>query len=143
LSIDGLVWLVGDDTSAPDADRVDQGLDAFNRALPALALVRPLCCSGRLTSGQCVGGALARTWGAACELQQLWVDEPWRGRGLGSELVRLVEAEARARGCVSVYLDTFSFQAPGFFRRLGYVTALTIEGFPEGITKFLMTKRLA
>jgi ribosomal protein S18 acetylase RimI-like enzyme len=136
------MWLTGDE-AAGDSTTVDQGLDTFNRALPALAQVQPMCCSVRLASGRCVGGALARTWGAACELQQLWVDEPWRGRRLGSRLVAQVEAEARTRGCVSVYLDTFSFQAPGFYRRLGYVTALTIEGFPEGITKFLMTKRLA
>ncbi len=137
-----LTWLSSDDKTAPDAAAIDAGLDAFNHALPALAHVRPLCCSVRLGSERCIGGALARSWGGGCELQQLWVDAGWRGKGLGSRLVGMVEAEAKARGCWLLYLDTFSFQAPDFYRRLGYATACTIDGFPDGIVKFLMTKRL-
>ena len=57
-------------------------------------------------------------------------------------MVGQVEAEARARDGTLVYLDTFTFQAPDFYRRLGYTVATTIEGFPDGIIKFLMTKRL-
>src|SRR5688572_13057878 len=94
-----LVWLSSNDNAAPDAAVIDAGLDAFNHDLPALAQVRPLCCSVRLDGGPCIGGALARSWGVACELQQLWVDAAWRGKGLGSRLVAMVEAEARARGC--------------------------------------------
>ena len=137
-----LVWLTGDDKAAPDAAVIDAGLDAFNHDLPALAQVRPLCCSVRLGSGHCIGGALARSWGGACELQQLWVDAAWRGKGLGSRLVGLVEAEAMARGCGLVYLDTFTFQAPEFYRRLGYGVLGTIEGFPDSMAKFIMSKRL-
>lgn len=40
------------------------------------------------------------------------------------------------------YLDTFSFQAPEFYRRCGYATALRIDGFADGIAKHLMVKRL-
>jgi ribosomal protein S18 acetylase RimI-like enzyme len=97
----------------------------------------------RLPTGRCIGGGSARSWGAACELQQLWVDTEWRHRGLGSRLVANVEAEARARGCTLIYLETFTFQAPNFYARLGYEVAATLAGFPDGITKFLMTKRLA
>jgi len=47
----------------------------------------------------------------------------------------------RARRTV-VYLDTFSFQAPEFYRRCGYAVALRIDGFPDGIAKHLMVKHL-
>ena len=46
-----------------------------------------------------VGGALARWWGTACELQQLWVDEMYRRRGIGADFVRLVERHAIEQGC--------------------------------------------
>ena len=111
--------------------------------MPALAQVRPLCCSVRLDTGRCVGGALARSWGEACELQQLWVSAEWRGKGLGSRLVGQVEAGAKERGCGLIYLDTFTFQAPEFYARLGYGIACTIAGFPEGVAKFIMTKQLS
>jgi GNAT superfamily N-acetyltransferase len=141
--MDQLVWLTSDDKTAPDAAVIDAGLDAFNHDLPSLAQVRPLCCSVRLGSGRCIGGALARSWGEACELQQLWVDVEWRGKGLGSRLMGLVEAEAKARGCGLVYLDTFTFQAPEFYARLGYGVVCRIEGFPDGMAKLVMSKPLA
>ena len=143
MSADGLVWLCTDDRTLPDVEAIDQGLDAFNRALPALAQVRFLCCSVRLASGGCIGGAVARSWGEVCELRQLWVDERWRRGGLGSGLVGRVEAEARARDCRLVQLDTFSFQAPEFYRRLGYTTVWTVAGFPDGIERHYLVKRLA
>jgi ribosomal protein S18 acetylase RimI-like enzyme len=141
-SLTHLTWETSGDPARADVEAVHAGLDGFNRSAADLAAVRPLGCFARLSSGRCVGGAIARTWGGCCEITQLWVDEAHRARGLGSRLVRLVEDEARARGCSLVYLDTFSFQAPGFYRRLGYEVACAVEGFPDGITKFLMRKRL-
>ncbi len=72
----------------------------------------------------------------------LWVSKDLRGRGLGSRLVALFEAEARKRGCRLVYLDTFSFQAPEFYAKRGYETACRFDGFPGGMSKFVMRKGL-
>ena len=79
-----------------------------------------------------LGGALARWWGTACELQQIWVDEALRRRGIGASLMQQVEATAIEHGCHLIYLDTFSFQAPEFYYRLGYQTACRFDGFPDG-----------
>ena len=64
------------------------------------------------------------------------------GQGPGQPARRAGRGEARARGCGLVYLDTFTFQAPEFYRRLGYGTLCTIEGFPDQMAKFIMSKRL-
>jgi len=40
----------------------------------------------------------------------------------------MAEAEARKRGCSNATLNTFSFQAPEFYRKLGYRIVATIEG---------------
>lgn len=138
-------WILRDDTTAADRDAaavVDAGLDGFNRAAAALREVRPLAAYARSDAGTVVGGLLGRTWGECAELQQLWVDDGWRGRGLGTALVGRFEAMARERGCRLAYLDTFSFQAPDFYRRLGWTTAHTIAGYAPGIERHSMTKRL-
>ena len=50
----------------------------------------------------------------------LWVSEALRGQGFGQRLVEMAERRATERGCRHVFLDTFSFQAPGFYEKLGY-----------------------
>jgi hypothetical protein len=54
----------------------------------------------------------------------------------------MVEAEARARACVLLYLDTFTFQAPAFYLKLGYDIACEFKGFPNNVSKFVMRKNL-
>jgi len=57
-------------------------------------------------------------------------------------LLRSAEAEALARGCKRVVLATHSFQAPGFYERLGYERKYTIEGRPEGHADIIYVKVL-
>ena len=57
-------------------------------------------------------------------------------------MVAAAEAEARKRGIRNVYLDTFSFQAPGFYKKLGYREFGKLKDFPPGHTRHWMTKAL-
>ena len=140
--MDSLIWEQTDSPARADAAMVDAGLDAFNASAADLDAVRPLACFARRADGTLVGGAIARTWGACCEIQQLWVDEAHRRQGIGRRLVGMVEAEARARGCTLLYLETFSFQCPDLYRALGFEIACAFEGFPDGIVKYTMRKAI-
>lgn len=117
---------------------VDEGLDRHNLAAAPLAEVRPLAAFATDAEAQVVGGAVGRTWGQCCELQQLWVAPQVRSAGVGSRLLREFEADARGRGCSIFYLTTLSFQAPEFYRKHGYVVLARITGYPHGIVKYLM-----
>jgi ribosomal protein S18 acetylase RimI-like enzyme len=125
-----------------EAALIDGGLDAFNAAAAPLHEVRPLACAARLADGRVVGGAIGRTWGRCAELQQLWVDPARRGQGWGRRLVRDFEAAAVQRGCSVVFLDTFSFQAPGLYRALGYEERHAEQAYPHGIVKYHMVRVL-
>jgi GNAT superfamily N-acetyltransferase len=121
---------------------VDSGLGESNQAAaPQLADVRALAAFVRDAGGGVVGGAIGRTWGECCELQQLWVRPDLRGSGLGSALMRRFEAGAAARGCTTYYLETWSFQARPFYERFGYTVAHELGGFAPGMAKFLMVRR--
>jgi GNAT superfamily N-acetyltransferase len=74
-------------------------------------------------------------------IELLFVPEDLRGLGLGSQLVTQAEEQGRARGCVGAWLDTFSFQARGFYERLGYSLAGTIPDHPLGEARYFMIKR--
>lgn len=121
---------------------VDEGLGRFNEEAAPLHEVRPLACFAHDDAGAVVGGAVGRRWGRACELQQLWVAPALRRQGLGGQLVRAFEAQARQHGCDLCYLDTFTFQAPSFYRRLGYSIDAQRAGFPQAILKFHLSRRL-
>lgn len=138
-----LVFSVHDQVPPEDAAAVDAGLDAANIAAAAsLRDVRRLAAMAHAADGQPVGGAVGRTWGECCELQQLWVSAAHRHQGVGSRLLRDFESQARARGCTLVYLDTFSFQAPEFYKAHGYEVAFEVRGYTQGVVKHTMTKRL-
>ena len=130
--------------SAPPADlaAVDAGIGAFNRRQHELDRVRPLAVFARDGGGAVAGGAVGRSWGECCELQQLWVRDAERGHGVGRQLMTLFEHEAARRGCRLVYLDSFSFQAPDFYRKLGYAVVLETRGFTGGIVRFTLHKAL-
>ena len=65
-----------------------------------------------------------------------------RGAGLGRQVMALAEAEARKRGCIGIWLDTFTFQAPGFYAKLGFEEFGRISGFPPGHDRLFLLKRL-
>lgn len=119
-------------------------LVAFNEAAAGPSGFRPLQVQVRdPATGEVVGGLTGRTSYGWLFVEHLFVPGSLRGSGIGSELMARAEAEARARGCVGVWLDTFAFQARGFYERLGYRVFGTIEGYPPGHARFFLEKRLA
>ena len=71
-----------------------------------------------------------------------WVDEKFRGRGFGSKIMQTAEKEACRRGVKNVYVDTFSFQAPRFYKKLGYREFGRLKGFPAGHMRIWLSKAL-
>jgi ribosomal protein S18 acetylase RimI-like enzyme len=135
-------YTVHDDLPEPGTSIVDNGLGDANEAAAPLHEVAPLSCFAHDDQGRVVGGAVGRTWGQCCELQQLWVEPALRAQGIGTRLVREFEQRAIARGCRTFYLETFSFQAPSLYRSLGYSARLEIAGFAPGIVKYVMVREL-
>ena len=68
--------------------------------------------------------------------------EALRGRGHGRALLAVAERWALERGCRDAFLDTFSFQAPEFYRKLGWEVFGTLEDHPPGHTHYFLRKRL-
>jgi ribosomal protein S18 acetylase RimI-like enzyme len=96
----------------------------------------------RDANGRCVAGALGHTWGGTCEIKTLWVDAPLRHSGLGRALMLRAIAEAERRGCTQVLLSTHSFQAPGFYAKLGFSEVSRVENYPRGHAQILLVKAL-
>jgi GNAT superfamily N-acetyltransferase len=89
-----------------------------------------------------VAGITGWTWAQACEIRGLWVHPSLRGQGYGRDLLESAEQEARARGCQVIMLDSYSFQAPGFYQKYGYELVYQLKDFPPGHQNNLLVKRL-
>ncbi len=60
----------------------------------------------------------------------VWVREDARQSGWGGRLLDAAERVARDRGCERVHVSSFTFQAPEFYARHGYVEVGRTEALP-------------
>jgi GNAT superfamily N-acetyltransferase len=89
-----------------------------------------------------VGGIVGEVWTAVLFIQFFWLEQRFRGKGFGTKLIKAIEREAKRFGATHSYVDTMSFQAPGFYRRCGYRKFGSIKGYPRGVTRHWFTKVL-
>ena len=94
-------------------------------------------------TGTPVGGLTARIGYSRMFVELLYVPDTLRGQGLGEQLMRQAEALARESGCTGIWLDTFSFQAPGFYKKLGYDEFGILTDYPPGFTRHYLHKTLS
>ena len=116
-------------------------LVAYNNQAAGKANFQPLAIKVR-ERGKIVGGLVGQTFWDWLFVELLWVSAEKRGKGLGKALLQKAEAEARKRGARNVYLNTYSFQAPGFYRKLGYRQFGELKDFPAGHKHHWLTKAL-
>jgi GNAT superfamily N-acetyltransferase len=130
---------------APD-DRdytvVGKGLHAYNIQHAGETGRRPLCLFLHAPGGEVVGGLVGSTYWDWFYIDLFWLREDVRGQGHGHRLIEMAEDEARKRGAHSVYLDTFSFQAPDFYRDHGYEVFGELTEFPRGHRRYFFKKAL-
>ncbi|GIN63802.1 N-acetyltransferase [Robertmurraya siralis] len=91
--------------------------------------------------GHIFGGISGNTKLQSLFIQFLWVDESIQGKGFGRKLIKVAENFAVERKCRLIKVDTFSFQAPDFYKSLGFEVYGTIENFPEGHNHYFLYKR--
>ena len=94
------------------------------------------------TTGRLLGGLWGRTSWDWLLIELLYVARAWRGAGWGKRLVRAAEEEAIRRQCRSVWVDLYSFQAPGFYERLGYRVFGALDDYPAGHRRFFLQRKL-
>ncbi len=79
-----------------------------------------------------LGGVIVTFLWNGMEINTLWVDESLRDKGYGTKLMEMVEEEAVKRGCTIAYTNTFTWQAPEFYTKLGYNLYGKLDNFPPG-----------
>lgn len=92
--------------------------------------------------GKVVGGLKGDTFWGWLYVDMLFVPEEHRGKGYGEKLMKMAEAYAKKQKCHSAELMTHDFQAPGFYKKLGYKVVGQLKDLPKGHIRYLMFKSL-
>jgi GNAT superfamily N-acetyltransferase len=132
------------DQPAPELrDVIYERLVAFNEAKAGYANYQTFAAllNDPSTDDQ-VGGLWGMSAGGWFFVEMIFVPEEYRGRGAGTALMRAAENAAQARGCVGIRLDTFTFQAPEFYEKLGYSEFGRLKNFPPGHERIFYFKAI-
>ncbi len=121
---------------------IGQGITDYNTQRAGDDQGQNLCFVLQSPDKEIVGGVIGATHWNWFYINLMWIKEELRGRGYGRRLLTLAEEEARKRGAKHAYLDTFSFQAPGFYQKYGYQVFGELSDFPEGHQRYYLTKQL-
>ena len=121
---------ITNDGNQSDIDEIHNMLRSYNLSQREKAENIPLGVYYEDETGKKLAGLTGKTFGNWLCINYLFVSENLRNQGIGSKIIISAENEARNRGCKYVFVDTFSFQAPAFYEKLGYRCVFSLTNYP-------------
>jgi GNAT superfamily N-acetyltransferase len=137
-----LSLVIADQPSDEDREAIRSRLVEFNAAHGHPVDSRSLAILLEDEGGQVVGGLWGNTNYGWLFVDFLFVPEESRGQDLGAQLMARAEAIALERGCHGAWLTTFTFQARGFYEKLGYEVFGELDHPPSDVLRYFLRKRL-
>ena len=124
-----------------DRDALLKLLAGFEAEKAGPLHAQPLAILIKDEAGVTIGGLYGVSMFRWLIVESLFVPERFRGARAGTDIMRQAEHIAQARGCIGTWLDTYSFQARGFYEKLGFSVFGQIDDHPPGERRFFMQKR--
>ena len=135
-------YIESEKVTEEEKEHILQELLKYNLANLEDKLVKDIGLFVEDEEGNRVAGLIGDTHGNWLEIEYLWVSEKLRGQHIGTDLMHKVEDIAKNRGCKYVFLNTFSFQAPDFYVKLGYKEEFVLNHYPLSGKRYYFTKEL-
>ena len=115
---------------------------AYNQSKREPSKSEPLNIYVEDQQGNLIAGMVAETFGNWLEIEYLYVQEDFRGQGIGSNILNRAEKEARERKCNYSFVNTYQFQAPDFYKKHGYEEVFALKEYPYTGERYYYTKAL-
>ena len=119
------------DPSWEDREAIDEALGAYNAPFLADSRYSYFGNFVRDEAGAIRAGLIGHCYAGWLFVALLWVDADLRRKGIGQCLMHEAERHARQFGCHSAFVDTFSFQGPEFYPKLGYAEFARLDYPPD------------
>ena len=85
---------------------------------------------------------MGKSFYGGLHIKHLFLDRTLRGKGLGTALMKKAFERGYELGCRFAYVETLSFQALGFYQKLGFTLDYTREGYNRGVSMHYLHKDL-
>lgn len=138
----GEIFRITDSPSEQETEAIFQELCRYNLARLEDTAPKGLGVYYEDADGKMIAGLIGETHGNWLAVEYLWVEEKLRGQGIGGELLKKAEEEARKRGSRFAFVNTFDFQAPWLYTRFGYKEVFVLEDYPLTGKRRYYTKKL-
>ena len=92
--------------------------------------------------GKIAGVITGRAYYNEVHIGDLVVSKDYRKSGVGSKLVAAVENAYRGKGYEKIALTTFGFQAPEFYKKLGYELEFVRKDSDPNLCKYFYLKKI-
>ena len=92
--------------------------------------------------GKIVGGAIGYVLYDWYYLDLLWIEDSYQHKSIGTSLIKRIEEYAKKEDLTGIRMETWNFQAKGFYEKMGYTMYAYIEDCPPGTIDYFFMKKL-
>lgn len=86
------------------------------------------------------GGLIAEVNWDWIYIKIMAIEPTARGGGYGKALIKAVEELGRKENLVGIWVDTFTFQSPGFYEAAGFEEFARLPNYPRGQERIFFRK---
>ncbi len=129
--------------SKADVDFLYENLREFNTDYFKTLQESEFCIFIKDEDGEYIAGVYGKKIFTIINISYLWVSELHRSQGVGKALIQHVEIEAKNIGIKNIFVETYTFQAVGFYSKLGFHEVGRYTDYPkQGIDKVMLKKNV-
>ena len=128
--------------SAEDVQVLGDGIMANAKQQQGLDPLQFFAFFVRDDQNKIIGGCNGSTLHGGLYIDQLWVDESIRHQHYGTQLMQAAEQFGKEKGCTFATVNTMSWEAPEFYKKLGFEVEFVRHGFMYGATFYFLRKAL-
>ena len=120
---------------------LEEGLEANNLSFSGPSNWQEIQVAAYDDDGRLSGAITGESLNKWMKISFLWVREDQRKQGVGSQLIEAAEAEAHKRGDHGMVVKTYSYQAPEFYKKHGFIQHGEVADYPPGYACLYLAKR--
>ena len=119
---------------------IARGFAEYSQKSDVVLDYEEFCFTAENEEGEIIGVVTGKAYYDEVHVDDLIIDENYRRKGIGRELIRTIEDAYRDKGYSFITLSTFGFQAPDFYKKLGYQIEFIRENKDPRLNKIFMKK---